>query len=105
MCGSKCAWCKCSIPTSECGWHCPHSSCVLSEYDIKEKYSPESGAVYDDMIRVLRENLGQNTQTVQVRKVTMLPMDEKVVIAQMLKRHTTATPRQLEKFLNMEVRK
>ena len=76
-----------------------------SEYDIKEKYSPESGAVYDDMIRVLRENLGQNTQTVQVRKVTMLPIDEKVVIAQMLKRHTTATPRQLEKFLNMEVRK
>ena len=36
MCGSKCAWCKCSIPTSEGGGHCPHSSCVLSEYDIKE---------------------------------------------------------------------
>jgi REP element-mobilizing transposase RayT len=76
-----------------------------SEYDIKEKYSPESGAVYGDMIGVVRRYLEQNHQTVQIRKVTMLPQDEKFRIAQMLKRHTAATPRQLVKFLNMEIRK
>ena len=76
-----------------------------SEYDIKEKYSPESGTVYGDMIGVVRRYLEQNHQTVQTRKVTMLPQDEKFRIAQMLKRHTAATPRQLEKFLNMEIRK
>ena len=76
-----------------------------SEYDIKEKYSPESGIVYGDMIGVVRRYLEQNHQTVQTRKVTMLPQDEKFRIAQMLKRYTAATSRQLEKFLNMEVRK
>ena len=76
-----------------------------SEYDIKEKYSPESGTVYGDMIGGVRRYLEQNHQTVQIRKVTMLPQDEKFRIGQMLKRHTAATPRQLVKFLNMEIRK
>ena len=76
-----------------------------SEYDIKEKYSPESGTVYGDMIGMVKRYLGQNRQTVQTRKVTMLPLDEKIRLAQKLKIQTSATTRQLEKFLNMEVRK
>lgn len=36
MCGSKCAWCKNSMPTENGGWKCKHSYCQLSEYDITQ---------------------------------------------------------------------
>ena len=76
-----------------------------SEYDIKEKYSPESDTVYRDMIKVMRRQFGQNTLSNQVRKVTMLALDDKIEVAQMLMKHTMATPRQIEKFLNISVLK
>ena len=76
-----------------------------SEYDIKEKYLPESGTVYRDMIKVVRQHFSQNGKQGQVRKVTVLPQDEKIKMAQMLMKHTAATPRQLEKFLNISMRK
>ena len=36
MCGSKCAWCKDSMPTESGGWKCKYSTCQLTEYEITQ---------------------------------------------------------------------
>lgn len=36
MCGSKCAWCKNSMPTEAGGWKCKFTDCQLTAYEIKE---------------------------------------------------------------------
>ena len=36
MCGSKCAWCKNSMPTTSGGWTCKYETCQLSEYEIMQ---------------------------------------------------------------------
>ena len=36
MYGSKCAWCKNSMPTMSGGWTCKYETCQLSEYEITQ---------------------------------------------------------------------
>ena len=69
-----------------------------NEYDIKEKFYSGSDRIYDEMIRVVRENAG----IVPVRRVTVLKDDLKLEIAGMLHQMTTASKFQLSKFLHWE---
>ena len=84
--------------------HAMHSTSG-AEYDIKEHYSPESNRVYDDMAKVVRASFCEAGCGAQVRKVTMLPEEEKFMMAQKLQKYTSASVRQIEKFLNMSFRK
>lgn len=84
--------------------HAMHSTSG-AEYDIKEHYSTESNLVYDDMAKVVRASFGEMGQGAQVRKVTMLPEEEKFMMAQKLQKYTSASVRQIEKFLNISFHK
>lgn len=66
-----------------------------ADHDIREMYHPEPDSVYRDMIRVVRNEC----QIVPVRRVTVLPPAMKLEIAQQLRQKTSASMRQIEKFL------
>lgn len=88
--------------------HAMHSTSG-SEYDIKEQYSPESSLIYDEMAEVVKKYYKETGHweqgRKQIRKVTALQEDEKFRMAQMLKKYTSASVRQIEKFLNMSFQK
>lgn len=84
--------------------HAMHSTSG-AEYDIKEKYSPESGLVYYDMAKIVQKSVSETCQGTQVRKVTMLHKKDKFLMARKLQKNTSASVRQIEKFLNMSFQK
>ena len=68
-----------------------------SEHDIKETFHAGSDKIYQDMIGYLKKEYKINV----VREVTVLPLDEKLRIADELKKHTGATPYEIKKFLHV----
>lgn len=74
------------------------------EYDIKEMYTPEPDTVYRKMIKVLKDN-GIVEADGQVRKITVLPADDKYKIAHLLKEKTGAHINQICGFLHLPLRK
>lgn len=69
-----------------------------SDFDIKEVYYSGSDNVYRDMIDVVR----RDCQVVPVRSVVVLPLEQKLAVAQMLQKKTNASKTQLAKFLHIE---
>lgn len=73
-----------------------------SDYDIKEKFYPESDGIYYEMAKIVREEAGISP----VRKVTVMTTDQKLKIASHIKSRIPAvTNRQLCKFLQIKLRK
>ena len=70
-----------------------------SEYDIKELYDSGSDAVYDDMVRFVVEQLG----VVPARSVIAMSVDRKIQVANVLRKHTSATMSQISRFLHLDV--
>ena len=68
-----------------------------ADHDIREMYHPEPDSIYRDMIRVVRNEC----QIMPVRKVTVLPSEMKLELARILRQKTSASMRQIEKFLCM----
>ena len=68
-----------------------------ADHDIREMYHPEPDSIYRDMIRVVRNEC----QIMPARKVTVLPSAMKLEIARILRQKTSASMRQIEKFLCM----
>lgn len=66
-----------------------------ADHDIREIYHPEPDSVYRDMVRVVRNEC----RIAPVRRVTVLPPAMKLEIAQLLRQKTSASMRQIEKFL------
>ena len=75
------------------------SSTTGSEYDIKEHRDAWSDSVYGDFISSLRDS-GQQC----IRNVMMLPVDEKIRMASMLRGATGAPIEQVCKFLHLHLR-
>lgn len=69
-----------------------------SDFDIKEVYYSGSDSLYMDMIDVVR----RDCQIVPARSVVVLPLEQKMVVAQMLQKKTNASKIQLGKFLHIE---
>lgn len=74
------------------------------EYDIKEMYSPEPDTVYRKMMTVL-QNEGIVELDGQVRRITVLPADDKYKIAHLLRERTDAHINQICRFLHLPVKK
>lgn len=72
-----------------------------SEYDIHEDYDPASDVAYGQMIDFLRSKYG----FLQVRKVIVLPLDERVSLAKELQKHVPASMKQICRFLHIELAK
>ncbi len=68
-----------------------------SEYDLREDFSPESDVAYGKMIDYLNRVRG----TQPVRKVTVLPLDEKIALAKEIQRHVAASMKQICRFLHI----
>jgi hypothetical protein len=83
--------------------HAMHSTSG-KEYDIKEMYTSEPDTVYRKMISVLRAK-GIIGEGEQIRKITMLPLDEKYKIAHLLREETDAHINQICWFLHLPVLK
>lgn len=73
-----------------------HSS-AGSEYDLKEKWYSKSDAVYQEMCAYIKEKL----HIWPVRKVVQLPCAQKAFIFDELKKHTSASDYELNKFLHL----
>lgn len=69
-----------------------------SEYDIKEEYSPSSDLAYDEIISYLHERCPET----DLRKLIMASIEEKSRLYDELKAHTSATYRQICKFLHIK---
>lgn len=83
--------------------HAMHSTSG-NEYDIREEYTSDPDTVYRKMISVLKAK-GIIGEGEQVRKITMLPTDEKYKIAHLLRCETDAHLNQIARFLHMPVLK
>lgn len=68
-----------------------------SEYDIKEKYYYGTDLIYEDMMEVVRGNV------MPVRKVTVVPDEDKFEIARLLHCRTQGSVIQISKFLHINV--
>jgi REP element-mobilizing transposase RayT len=68
-----------------------------SEHDIREECEPESDLAYAEMIRYIR----QSRPGMVVRRVTTLAEAEKADLAMELQRRTSATYRQICRFLHI----
>lgn len=68
-----------------------------SEYDIKEVYYSGSDAVYDEMVRYVADDM----EVVPARSVLTKSTDDKIKIANALRKHTSATMQQISKFLHL----
>jgi hypothetical protein len=68
-----------------------------SEYDMKEDFDPYSHKAYVQMCKYLVSNKGLES----AKDVLRLPDDARVVLFQELLMSTSATPRQVEKFLHL----
>ena len=71
-----------------------------SEYDIKEKFTPDSDRVYGDMAAEVRRLY----PGVPIRNVITMTIEQKVEIGKMLQRNTGASIRQIAKFLHLELK-
>lgn len=71
-----------------------------SEYDLHEDYSPESDVAYGQMTEYLRRVHGLS----QVRKVMVLPMDEKIALAKELQQHISASMKQICRYLHISLK-
>lgn len=67
-----------------------------SEHDIKEEYGHGSDQIYLDMIRYLTERGFK-----PVRSVTVLPLNQKLVLARELRQHTCASSYEMKKLLHL----
>ncbi|MBQ7019407.1 MAG: transposase [Bacteroidales bacterium] len=74
------------------------SSTAGSEYDIKETFHSGSDSVYADMADVVRNEF----RIVPLRQVVVQSAENKLHIAGILKRKTSATKMQIAKFLHMD---
>ena len=72
-----------------------------SDYDIREKITPHSDLVYDRMIEVVSRETG----VIPVRKVVVLPVEQKVELARKIQcAIPTAELYQICKFLHLNVK-
>lgn len=72
-----------------------------SDYDIREKITPHSDLVYDRMIEVVSRETG----VIPVRKVVVLPIEQKVELARKIQCAVpTAELYQICKFLHLNVK-
>ena len=69
-----------------------------AEHDLEEVYYSGSDEVYRGMINVIRREF----QIFPIRSVVALPMEQKIVIARTLQKKTSASKRQIAKFLHIE---
>lgn len=69
-----------------------------SEHDIREEWYPESDTAYLEMIKHTRSKWPEK----MVRSVIMMNPDEKIKLAKELKNKTTASQRQIERFLHIK---
>lgn len=67
-----------------------------SEYDLNEDYDPSSDAVYEKMKEIIR-SIGIKP----IRKVTVLDLEEKMNLYQLLKTRTEASNHQICRFLHI----
>ena len=72
-----------------------------SDFDIKEKNDRLSHEPFMEMIQHLRKRMAEE----DIRKVTMLGIDEKMELAMELLKNTSATPMHIGKFLHMSISK
>lgn len=68
-----------------------------SEYDLKEKFFYGTDMVYKDMLDIVREKVKP------IRRVTILPDEEKFEFARHLQDRTFGTSQQISKFLHMNI--
>ena len=68
-----------------------------SEYDLKEKFFNGTDMVYKDMLDMVREKVKP------IRRVTILPDEEKFEFARHLQSKTMGTSLQISKFLHMDI--
>ena len=68
-----------------------------SEYDVKETFYPHSDCAYREMMEYLKKEKGMTV----TRRVTTLPMDEKISLARELQLHCRASNLQVRKFLHL----
>ena len=72
-----------------------------SDFDIKEKNDRLSHVPFIEMIQYLRKSMVEEN----IRKVTMLQMNDKMELAMELLKNTSATPAHIGKFLHMKIEK
>ena len=68
-----------------------------SEYDVKETFYPHSDCAYRELIEYLKKEKGMTV----TRRVTTLPLDEKMSLARELQLHCRASNLQICKFLHL----
>lgn len=72
-----------------------------SDYDIKEKVTPHSDLIYEEMVKIVRAETGLK----YVREVIMLPAEEKFRLARMIQSSLPAAEMfQISKFLHIPVK-
>lgn len=78
--------------------HAMHST-VGGEYDIREDFNAGTDRVYAEMQKYLSDEL----QISPMRMVTVMPDEQKLEIAALLKRRIAATSRELSKFVHLKI--
>ena len=68
-----------------------------SEYDLKEKYYYGTDLVYGDMLDMVGEKVKP------IRKITVLPDEDKFELAKHLQSSTVGTSLQISKFLHVDI--
>ena len=71
-----------------------------SEYNIKEEYNPHSDRLYHEIFRYVQEKI-----SLPPKSLLMLPLDEKINIANRIAACTYVPNRQIAKFLHIPVKK
>lgn len=73
-----------------------------SEYDIKERFYSGSDVCYREMMDLLKSEQVGDVYGLdsQMRRVTVLPAEEKAYVAELLQRYTSASPGRIRKFLH-----
>ena len=69
-----------------------------SEHDIKEAFSYGSDRIYDEMVSYIANMM----KIKPVRSVTVLPLEQKMVLFNELRLHTGASPYEIKKFLHLK---
>lgn len=76
------------------------SSNTGSEYSIREEYNPYSDTVYSEIDSFVR-----NVLKISPKSLLQLPLDEKLGFAQKIAANTTASYRQIAKYLHVSIQK
>jgi hypothetical protein len=80
--------------------HIAINSNTGSEYNIREEYSPDSDLLYEHLFRFVKENLNQSPKS-----VLMLPVKEKIKLANCMTAQTCVSQRMIAKFLHIQLTK